>query len=324
MKENILGPAMVRFLINFGISAVVMLAIIWAFQLRIVGCMGYGYRPGIFMASCSSPTYGDYEHGAFAVPTEPEAARRAEAAQVVILGHSHSQVAFSSEATRRYFADRGISYYVLAFSGEFASFYDFLLGKFQIKPKLIVIDVSPFFAASGTMSSAGRFIAEHPWRAAIQNYIKRLWQIVHRASCASRRWSAIICGSTFATFRAEEDGRLIVDYSLLFGMPLPRRPVTFGQHIDPALVRTWVDNARSFFARHDLDPACTVLTAVPSGIDFEEASKAIATELRTPYIRPVIEGLYTIDGAHLDKPSAEAWSERFWREAEPIINRCVM
>ena len=70
---------------------------------------------------------GDYEHAAFAVPTEAfAAARQAETAQVVIFGHSHSQVAFSAEPTRRYFSGRGASYYLLAFSGEFSSFYDFL------------------------------------------------------------------------------------------------------------------------------------------------------------------------------------------------------
>lgn len=318
--------ALTRFLVGFGSTAVVVLSIVLVFQLRIVGCMGYGYGAGMFLASCSSPTYGDYEHGAFAVPTEATAVHQAEAAKVVIFGHSHSQVAFSTEATRWYFANRNTSYYILAFSGASSSFYDLLLNRLRIKPKVIVIDVAPFFTGSGpdTMSTAGRFIAEHPWRAAIQNHIKRLWQVFHRLSCSSPQWSAVICGPTFATFRASEDGRLVVDYTLIFGKPLPRHPVIFGQHLDTLKVRAWVNNARAFYARHKLDPACTILTAVPSGTDFEEAATAIGKELRSPYIRPIVEGLHTIDDAHLDELSTAVWSERFWQEAEPVINQCLM
>src|SRR5262245_22190797 len=98
--------ALIRFLVGFGSTTVVVLSIVSIFQLRIVGCTGYGYGVGMFLAACSSPTYGDYEHGAFAVPTETAAVHQAEAAKVVIFGHSHSQVAFSTEATRRYFANR--------------------------------------------------------------------------------------------------------------------------------------------------------------------------------------------------------------------------
>lgn len=314
-----------RFLVGFGTTAMVVFAILLFFQSRITGCVGYGYSAGTFLASCSSPTYGDYEHAAFAVPTEGAAARQAETAQVVIFGHSHSQVAFSAEPTRRYFARRGASYYLLAFSGEFSSFYDFLLKRLRIRPKVVVIDVSPFFTGSELemMSTAGRFVAEHPLRATIQNYVKRLWQIPHSLGCSSPRWSKIVCGTTFATFRAVADGRLIVDYSLIFGKPLPRHPVTFGQHLDPLKVRLWRDNARAFYARHKLDPRCTILTAVPSGTDFEEAAIAIAKELGSPYIRPVVDGLYTVDGAHLDELSAAAWSERFWQQSELVMNRCL-
>jgi hypothetical protein len=315
---------MTRFLLMFGISASVTLALAWAFQFRIVGCMGYGYGPRTYMASCSAPSYGDYEHGAFAVPTEPSAVRRAQSAQVVIFGHSHSQVAFSSEPTRRFFVEHHIPYYVLAFSGEFGSFYDLILGKMELQPKVVVIDVSPFFTGQGPerMSIAGRFIAEHPLRAAIQYHIKRLWQLVHRASCSGEQPAGLLCGRTFATFRSLDDGTLIADYALLFGSPLPRRPIAVVRP-DQISIRNWLANARTFFARYRLEPACTILTAIPSGIDFEEAGKTIAMELGAQYVNPVVEKLYTIDDAHLDGPSAAAWSERFWRQAEPIIERCV-
>ena len=68
---------------------------------------------------------------------------------------------------------------------------------------------------------------------------------------------------------------------------------------------------------------CTILTAVPSGTDFEEAAMAIAEELGSPYIRPIVDGLYTIDGAHLDELSAAAWSERFWQQSELLTNKCL-
>jgi hypothetical protein len=314
-----------RFLVGFGSTAIVVFAILLIFQSRITGCVGYGYSAGTFLASCLSPTYGDYEHAAFAVPTEASAAHQAETAQVVIFGHSHSQVAFSADPTRRYFTGRGASYYLLAFSGEFSSFYDFLLQRLRLRPKVLVIDVSPFFTGSGLemMSTAGRFVAEHPLRAAIQNYVKRLWQIPHSLGCGSPSWSEIVCGTKFATFRAISDGRLIVDYSLIFGKPLPRHPVTFGQHLDPLKIRLWRDNARAFYARHKLNPECTILTAVPSGTDFEEAAMAIAEEVGSPYIRPIMDGLSTIDGAHLDELSAATWSERFWQQSEPVTNRCL-
>src|SRR5258705_9120385 len=75
----------------------------------------YFGKPIIFgidkIARCrATKGYGDYEHGAFFFDMEPAAHDALERTQVVFLGNSISQFAFSTKSAGEIFQARGIYY----------------------------------------------------------------------------------------------------------------------------------------------------------------------------------------------------------------------
>jgi hypothetical protein len=273
------------------------------------------------LGQCASKDYGDYEHGALGLLIEDKAVDHLERAQIIVLGHSHAMVGFSTSATRLYFETKGIQFYNASLSGEYSRFYDFLLPKLQLKPKVLVIDIALFFRGE-QLSSTGRFIVEQPLRALIEYRIKQAWQLIHRYACSGTQAAAhLLCGDKFSTFRSSIDGALIADYTRVYGTPLPRYPVARGMY-PPFESESRIKVAREFLSRHDFNPACTILTAIPTGIDFADLARTIAQALDARYVNPSVDDLTTLDGAHLDMPSAIAWSEQFWIAATPVIDRC--
>jgi hypothetical protein len=322
-SDSFSTSAWARYLVAFTVAAAIGCPITLFYELRITNCSGYGYTADAYLAQCSSKTYGDYEHGGLGLQIERAATNHLHAAQVVVIGHSHAMNAFSTLPTQQYFHEKGITLYNASFSAEFSGFYDFLLERLPLKAKVLVIDVAPFFMGE-TMSSAARFIVEHPIRAASEYWIKHIWQIIHRNRCSAVGWTkSLLCGEAFGTFRLATDGSLVVDYTRLFGTPLPKYPVGIYKRSEEALIGGRVSLAREFFSRHRLNAACTILTVVPTGVDFSDEAQAVAEALHAPYVNPSIEHLTTFDSAHLDPASAVAWSEQFWREANPVIDRCL-
>jgi len=309
-----------RYLTVSVVVGIVGFVLILFYQLRIAGCAGYGYGPDTYLAQCALKTYGDYEQGVLGLQIDGRAIDHLERAEVVILGHSHSMVGFSAPPTREYFKTRGIRFYNASVAGGYGGFFDFFLSRVPLPAKVLVIDVAPFFTGD-VMSAAGRFIVENPVRSVIEYRIKQTWQTIHRYGC-SAMWPMrrLLCGNTFSYFRSVTDGWLIIDYTLVSGSPLSKRPVTRAVHAENELR---IKLAKQFFARHHLNAACTILTAVPTGGDFSDSAEAIARALDAPYINPSIDGLMVTDGAHLDMPSATAWSQQFWLEATPVIDRCL-
>jgi hypothetical protein len=310
-----------KYLVVFALAAALGSVLILFYQLRITNCSGYGYGPDTYLAQCSSKTYGDYEHGALGLQIDSQAIHHLEQAQVVILGHSHAMVAFSTSATQQYFRDRNVAIYNAALSAAYSAFFDFFLARVRLNAKVVLIDVAPFFIHE--MSAAGRFIVDHPTLAVTEYRMKQLWQVIHRRGCSTAGpLTHLVCGDAFSIFRSVNDGWLIVDYTRIFGSPLPEYPVARGPH-PPVENELRIEAAKRFFSRHNLDPSCTILTAVPGGHDFSDLAQIIAQAVGAPYINPSIANLTTIDRAHLDVRSATTWSRQFWKEAEPVLDRCL-
>src|SRR5690242_16280065 len=70
----------------------------------IFACDGQGYVQDRYLAYCHAPGYGDYEHGAFWFGLEPGATTFAVRANVLFLGDSRMQHAFSTRATAEWFS----------------------------------------------------------------------------------------------------------------------------------------------------------------------------------------------------------------------------
>lgn len=324
MSRSVFSPmSYVIVCIFFAILFTVVL-LIW--QLRVLGCNVNGYDKSTYMASCSLPTFGDYEHGAIAFHLETRAVRAIEDADVLYLGFSHGMVALSTTATERYFGTLGKRFYNLGFSGEYSPFYDLILPELNLRSKVAVIEAQPFFRHVLTKPTA--YILHHPLKARIEYLIKTLWLSLYPEACLS--FSKIVnslCGGTFAVFRSRENGRLLMDYRLLFGDPLPEIPTIRKSSFNKQIADETIDEGKLFISRHGLDVSCVIIIAAPDSFPEEyygeKFAETIAAGIGAMYVDVEVDNLVTVDRAHLTPLSAEAWSEKFWLAADPIIKRCV-
>src|ERR1700689_4475945 len=74
----------------------------------VAGCGPAPQGSDAFLAECLQPNFGDFEHAAYLWDLLP-------AADVVFLGNSRTQFAFSTRAVSEYFSRIGSSFYALGF-----------------------------------------------------------------------------------------------------------------------------------------------------------------------------------------------------------------
>src|SRR5262249_19757819 len=73
-----------------------------------------------------------------------------------------------------------------------------------------------------------------------------------------------------------------------------------------------------------LNRQCVILTGAPNSfLDSPAIAAALAAWLRTNSIFPPIDGLSTLDGAHLNLASAEQWSGQFVQAMTSILQKCI-
>ena len=100
-------------------------------------------------------------------------------------------------------------------------------------------------------------------------------------------------------------------------------PVTYDQVPNPDVVAKYTATAREFLSHVAVDQACVILTDIPTVNTKRGTAVAIASALGKELIAPELDGLQTYDGSHLDRPSAERWSQAFFQAAGPKIRRCL-
>jgi hypothetical protein len=299
---------------------VVLLALFsaYVYKLRketIFACQATLYSQDRYIASCNGTHYADYEHGAFAFELEPEAENFARDADVLFLGNSRLQFAFSNSATADWFSGASARFYLLGFTYyENMLFAEELLRKIRPRAKVYVINVDDFF--DRTETPPVKTILHDP-TARTRYETKRLWQGVHDPLC---KIFAVICGRQFAIFRSRETGTY---YPEGWTQLEKLTPVSYDDVVSQNVVERNTGAAIDFlkqFARGK----CVILTLVPfPGTKIGDAD-AIARGLGMKLVTPGnLEGLQTWDGYHLDQPSAERWSRAFFEAAGPEIRSCL-
>ena len=168
---------------------------------NIFACPASGYTSDRYLAHCDAANYGDYEHGAYWFDLEPAAEKSAASADVLFLGDSRVQFAFSTPATAQWFSSASIRYHLLGFVAfENSIFARALLHRLKPRAKVYVIPVADFFQQSAAPEA--KVIMQDD--AARSRYaVKRRWQFVHEAFCMKL---ATICGHAFAVFRSRQTG----------------------------------------------------------------------------------------------------------------------
>ncbi len=279
----------------------------------IFACRAGGYGDDRYLSYCQATKYADYDHGAFWFGLEPSAIEAAHRADVVFLGNSRTQFGFSSDATRRWFAEAPARFYLLGFSHfENRTFEQPLLAKVVPTARAYVINIDSFFRdkvsqpAAAVMHEAG---TEARYRQ------KRLWQFVHRPVCSAL---PVLCRDDYAIFRARGTGMWQVA-----GGPFRATEVEYDEAVDTAKVREYVAAGRAFLPTLAVPAGCVLFTILPAQRTEAGTARAVAAALGVPFVAPQPAGLRTFDGLHLDRPSAERWSVAFFEAAGPELQRCL-
>ena len=294
----------------------VTLALAYGYTLRrdgIFACQATGYSSDWYLAECSAPSYGNYEHGAFWFGLEPAAIAAAARADVMFLGESRNQVAFSTAASADWFASIAAHYYLMGFGyRENMTFEDALLQKVHPQAKAYVINLESFFETVET-APASAVLHDPAQRARYE--MKKLWQIPHRFVCGLVE---ALCRGNPVVFRARSTGA--------YEKADPSGQVaaaSYNRFVNFDVANQTFALARDFLARLPVGPECVILTAVPHEATGIETAKVVAKALHMELIAPELDGLRLFDASHMDRPSAERWSAAFFQEAAPRIRKCL-
>jgi hypothetical protein len=290
------------------------------YELRtrtIFACQADGYGPDRYLAYCGGDTYADYEHGALYFDLEPSAESFVQNADVLFLGNSRLQVAFSTDSTAQWFSSAATRYYLLGFSYfENALFAQTLLNKIKPHAAVYVINLDGFFDPSETIPAKGIL---HDTDARHKYEVKRNWQRVHQPICEA---IPQLCGSKFVIYRSRETGAYYA-FQTEGAAEQKVTPVSYNPVADRNAVNGNTTSAIDFLSRFTKEK-CVILTMVPFvGTTIGDAT-AIASALGMELVMPgPLEGLTTFDGYHLDRSSAERWSQAFFQAAGPKIRSCL-
>lgn len=281
----------------------------------IFACPAGDYSAERYLAYCNGEDYADYEHGAFYFDMDPSVPRFVRDADVLFLGNSRLQFAFSTPATADWFAALPTRYYLLGFlyfENEF--FEEKLLKRIQPRAKVYVINMDNFFDPS---ESPPVKTILHDTTARNQYAVKGLWQRIHKSICGTL---SALCGDSYVVFRSRETGAY---YREGVVPHMKSAPVTYDRSIDQDVVIRNTANAMDFLS-HFARGKCVILTMVPFvGTKIGDAD-AIATRLGMKLVMPrMLDGLQTFDGVHLDRASAQRWSQAFFQAAGPKIRSCL-
>jgi hypothetical protein len=275
---------------------------------------------GTYLAYCSDRRYGDFEHMAYGLELVPSAVRSLKNAEVVILGNSRTQVAFSTPQVDQFFRDRSISYHVLGFgyneTGEFAAY---LFRKYRLTPRVLIINADTFFT-EGLSNQAKRAIAAGPqvW---VDGLMKMAFERLHNRIC---RISSRTCRHTdaFSIYRSSETGQWH-GYGTAPVLGEEILSMKSGS-LDDADLKTSHDVTARLLPSFNVRKECIILTGVPNPIiDGEKIARVLGQDFGLSVVLPDIKGMRSYDGSHLTRTSAESWSAAFLSDSAVTIERCL-
>lgn len=283
-------------------------------------CNPAGYSDDHYLAYCHSTRYGDYEHYALYNSTEPEALDALRQSDVLFLGNSNTQYAFSTDAILEYFESIDIAHYVMGFgSGAQSPVALAVIKKHALQPRMMVANIDPFFSTetNGTfqrvLDEGDTLHTEYARKRTIQR-----WQAGVCADAESR-WSRWACqGSGETLYRSKKNGHWLTDYY----RENQQHPVTESDDlldtIDAATIA-----ANEFIDSINIKRECVILTLSPRTGTPIAFAKKLASRLQLPLLLPEVGNLVTIDHSHLDEQSAQRWSAAFVEQFDQYAKQCL-
>ncbi len=286
----------------------------WIFR-----CSSQYYSSEYYLAYCSDPAFGDYEHGAIYFGNDREAISNLKRADFIFLGNSRAQAAFSAEAIENFFNDQNVGYYNLAFGyDEQDLFPRRLFGRWGLKPRAVIVNADYFFVnyasqlAVSIMSGNSRVKTEYHLKTWIQPY--------HISICKNGDGllKRILCSDAWSLFRSRKNGRVLQTKDVDNKVPV-KSDVPFPDKLYPRILRAALD-FQAFLNRRG---ACLILTYVPSKNTNPAVAARLAKDIGAAYIDVDPTGLSARDGNHLNRGSVELWAQRFLRDFQPVMKKCL-
>ena len=237
-------------------------------------------------------------------------------ADVLFLGNSHAVFGLSRDALAPYFEKRGLTYYNMAFGyNETSVLPQAIIRKFDLHPKWVVIVADPFFSdagssladkvMSGTKFDGYKFALETNISLAVKHELHQaLPYIPNMATKESANW---------IQFRSYRDGTVYV--ASYMGNPNAKRPKSLMDNWD---IQKSLPAAQEFKAEMDRRGTRIILTCIPPFVPCP--AEQLGHALHVPTVEPAPDGLETLDGAHLDKASATAYTQRLLQGIDGILS----
>ncbi|SCA56278.1 hypothetical protein MTBPR1_20126 [Candidatus Terasakiella magnetica] len=288
----------------------------------IANCNPNGYKEGSYLAYCAEERYGDYEHWAFLNNAELGIQENLLKADILFLGNSRTQYAFSSPKTVNYFNKQKKDFYVAGFGySEQGLFARKLIQNIGLKPKLVVINADPFF--TDFSSAISKELEKTDIRLTLKYKLKKWQQGLHEYICNSQKntiLSSYLCGEQRVLYREiatgfwdtrffAKDGGYPVDYL---------KTNNLSKRVEESL-----PFAKAFLQETEIKPECVIITVIPHVATELDFGKQLAKKLNLPTIIPKINGLKTKDKTHLNQDSANIWLESFYHKLTPFLNKCT-
>jgi hypothetical protein len=277
----------------------------------------YGYNR--FLAYCSDPSYGGYEHGAIYFDLEKDTVANIKAANVLILGSSRAQLGFSSPIVDKYFSSRGMKYFNLAFNyWESDIFARRTIERHGLKPSVVIVNADYFFTNAASLTA--KKVMSGTKSVEFEYFLKGWVQRSHQEICAQDKYriGKLICGKKPALYRSRENGRTSVA-SWPYGS-LDEAPKTVEPN-ESTLTRL-IYNGKKFKKFLDARGICLIITVIPSTNISSNPGRKIASELNVPFILSDATNLTYFDGNHLDIAGATKWSSGFFKKFDSLNLNC--
>ncbi|MCB1754491.1 MAG: hypothetical protein KDJ38_03150 [Gammaproteobacteria bacterium] len=286
-------------------------------------CNAAGYEDGNFMSYCHSTRYGDYEHRAFWKELEPGLTEQFSRAEVLFLGNSRAQYAFSTDAIRDFFLENAIPYYVFGFGmGSQNTVPEKMAEKFSLKPAALLINADPFFTddVSNTNKNMLEDSSVREWEYKLKGWLQaRQRELCTNEPAGFTGW--LFCsGTEQVLYRNRSDGRWQVEY-FRENKKIPVK-VDNNQNLQVTLDQA-VTIAERFMENLGVRRECMILTVTPRTSTPLKFARQLADRLGVQGIFPWPDNLVTVDDSHLDPDSATRWSTELMRQAGPVIKQCV-
>ena len=289
----------------------------------IGSCNPAGYSNDSFMSYCHSSRFGDLEHNVYWLNLEPQLIENVQNADVLFLGNSRTQYAFSTSAVSDFFAKKDYSHYVFGFGmGSQNSVPEMLTEKYSLKPKAIIVNADPFFTNrnSGTNQAMLDESWSRHWELNSKRWLSRQQQRICTNNDSGFLHSLLCTGVEETLYRRIEDGHWDVRYF--------RKNKNIPTAIDNqqqlgVSINEAKSIAESFIEKLGVKKQCVILTVTPRTQTPLAFAKTLAEELGVVGIFPQVEGLITVDDSHLDPESALSWSTSILKDADPILDECT-